>query len=67
MPEAKRHTTKNANYLFGGFMASDESLWVNDLPRWIRDDCIVIDKANIVIDLFKDGRIGGIEFLSLFD
>ena len=48
-------------------MASDESLCVNDPPRRKRDDCIVIDKANIVIDLFKDGRIGGIEFLSLFD
>ena len=35
--------------------------------EWQHDDCIVVDEANIVIDLLKDGRIGGIEFLSLLD
>jgi len=34
---------------------------------WQHDDCIVVEKANIVIDLLKDGRIGGIEFLSLIE
>ena len=35
--------------------------------EWQHDDCIVVDEANIVIDLLKDGRIGGIEFLSLLN
>jgi len=35
--------------------------------EWQHDTCIIVDEANIVIDLLKDGRIGGIEFLSLLD
>lgn len=35
--------------------------------EWQHDDCIVLDEADIVIDLLKDGRIGGKEFLSLLD
>ena len=38
--------------------------------EWQHDECIVIeqkDKGDIVIDLLKDGRIGGIEFLDLID
>ncbi len=35
--------------------------------EWQHDDCIVVDKVDIVIDLLKDGRIGGIEFISLLD
>lgn len=35
--------------------------------EWQHDTCIVVDEANIVIDLLKDGRIGGIEFLSLIE
>ena len=37
---------------------------------WQHEDCIVIeqnDKGDIVIDLLKDGRIGGIEFIDLID
>ncbi|MBL0051853.1 MAG: hypothetical protein IPP29_10265 [Bacteroidetes bacterium] len=35
--------------------------------EWQHDDCIVIAKMDMVIDLLKDGRIGGIEFISLLD
>ena len=35
--------------------------------EWQHDDCIVVVKVDIVIDLLKDGRIGGIEFISLLD
>ena len=38
--------------------------------EWQHDDCIVIEQENegdIVIDLLKDGRIGGIEFTALID
>lgn len=34
--------------------------------EWQHDDCIVLeqkDKGDIIIDLLKDGRIGGLEFL----
>lgn len=37
---------------------------------WQHDECIVIEQVNqgdIVIDLLKDGRIGGIEFIDLID
>lgn len=35
--------------------------------NWQHDDCIVVVKIDAVIDLLKDGRIGGIEFISLLD
>lgn len=35
--------------------------------EWQHNDCIVLNKVDIVIDLLKDGRIGGIEFLYLLD
>ena len=33
--------------------------------EWQHDECFVLDEEDIVIDLLKDGRIGGIEFISL--
>jgi hypothetical protein len=38
--------------------------------EWQHDECIVLEQQNqgdIVIDLLKDGRIGGIEFIDLID
>ena len=38
--------------------------------NWQHDECVVIEqkeKGEIVIDLLKDGRIGGIEFIDLID
>ena len=35
--------------------------------EWQHDDCIVVEEIDIVIDLLKDGRIGGIEFISLLE
>ncbi|SDC02680.1 hypothetical protein [Williamwhitmania taraxaci] len=38
--------------------------------NWQYDECMVIEqkeKGDIVIDLLKDGRIGGIEFIDLID
>lgn len=37
---------------------------------WQHEECIVLEqneKGNIVIDLLKNGRIGGIEFIDLID
>jgi len=37
---------------------------------WQHDQCIVLeqkDKGDIVIDLLKEGRIGGIEFIDLLN
>lgn len=37
---------------------------------WQHDECIVLEQENkgdIVIDLLKGGRIGGIEFIDLID
>ena len=37
---------------------------------WQHEECIVLEqheKGDIVIDLLKDGRIGGIEFIDLID
>ena len=37
---------------------------------WQHDECIVIEQENagdLVIDILKDGRIGGIEFIDLID
>lgn len=38
--------------------------------EWQHDECIILeqkDKGDIVIDLLKDGRIGGLEFIDLID
>jgi hypothetical protein len=38
--------------------------------EWQHEECIVIEQekeGDIVIDLLKDGRIGGIEFIDLID
>ncbi len=38
--------------------------------EWQHDESIVIEQQNkgdIIIDLLKDGRIGGIEFIDLID
>jgi hypothetical protein len=35
--------------------------------EWQHKDCLVIVEVDIVIDLLKDGRIGGIEFISFLD
>lgn len=38
--------------------------------EWQHKECVVIEQENegdIVIDLLKDGRIGGIEFIELID
>ena len=38
--------------------------------EWQHDECIVLeqeDKGDIVLDLLKDGRIGGIEFINHID
>lgn len=38
--------------------------------EWQHDESVVIeqkDKGDIVIDILKDGRIGGIEFIDLID
>lgn len=38
--------------------------------EWQHDECIVLEqetKGDIVIDLLKSGRIGGIEFIDLID
>lgn len=38
--------------------------------EWQHDECIVLEQENkgdIVLDLLKDGRIGGIEFINLID
>ncbi len=38
--------------------------------EWQHDECIVLEQQNqgdIVIDLLKDGRVGGIEFIDLID
>ena len=43
-----------------------------NLPNsdWQHEECIVLEqleKGDIVIDLLKNGRIGGIEFIDLID
>ncbi len=38
--------------------------------EWQHDDCIFFEQEaehNIVLDILKDGRIGGIEFIGLID
>jgi hypothetical protein len=38
--------------------------------QWQHDECIVLEQQNqgdIVIDLLKDGRMGGIEFIDLIE
>lgn len=38
--------------------------------EWQHEECVIIEQENegdIVIDLLKDGQIGGIEFLDLID
>ena len=50
------------------FVSSENANQPN--AEWQHDECVVIEqkgKGDIVIDLLKDGRIGGIEFIDLID
>jgi hypothetical protein len=50
------------------FVSSENANQPNS--EWQHDECLVIeqkDKGDIVIDVLKDGRIGGIEFIDLID
>lgn len=61
---------KGGHWSSNGYYQFVNSRNPNQLGFVWHDECIVIEQVNqcdIVIDLLKDGRIGGIEFIDLID
>ena len=61
----------NGSWTSRGYLQFVSSINANQPnAEWQHSDCIVIEQKNrgdIVIDVLKDGRIGGIEFIDLID
>jgi hypothetical protein len=62
---------KNGHWSRNGYYQFVDSTNANKPnSEWQHDECIVIEQKNkgdIIIDMLKDGRIGGIEFSDLID
>ncbi len=62
---------KGGHWTSNGYYQFIESKNANQIDsKWQLDESIVLeqdDKGDIVLDLLKDGQIGGIEFIDLID
>lgn len=63
--------TKGGYWSGNGYYQFVDSKYANQAGAdWQHDESIVLEQENggdIVIDLIKDGRVGGIEFIDLID